>query len=302
VRSPIRVTFDSNTYSVVGRPQLSRLSRNVWPPSKQRLKSMRNRLCWWYLNWCIRRGRIIAGIPEGALKAEVLRNNDRLTALLAVGTPAAAALPEIAPTRQQIIAAAFATGFVVLRSPRISWGTLVAIPEGRRAPDTVHTQADRLNRESAFVRHFGNDPFEALKDYVERLSAAHELATPAKRAEIGWIAAGHNVTVDRLLWREALAAEASVPIVEPSVEAFQKRLRTLLADWVDFDVAAAHYAYGYDILCSDDRGTNLTSIFSPNHAATLRTNFGVTVLNVLGLTSLCLRTFWFPICKWDHPG
>lgn len=51
-----------------------------------RLKSIRDRLCWWYLNWCIRKGRIVAGIPEATLKAEVLPNAARVSALLAVGT------------------------------------------------------------------------------------------------------------------------------------------------------------------------------------------------------------------------
>ena len=65
VRIPIRVTFDTNTYNRVGRPQLNRLFRNLWPPNRDRIKSARDRLCWWYLNWCTRRGRIIAAIPEG---------------------------------------------------------------------------------------------------------------------------------------------------------------------------------------------------------------------------------------------
>ena len=272
MRTPVKTTFDTNTYSVVARPQVKRLVVNLWPLNRNRLKSIRDRLCWWYLNWCIRRGRIVAAIPEGVLKAEVVPIAERVSALLAVGTAAAANAPRIGQTRLEIIRAAFDTGFRVLRSPRIAWGALFPVPEERWAPDEIFTQAERLDRESVFIRHFNNYPLEAIKDYGEQLSKAHGLATSAKAAQYGWIAAQSKTSLDRILWREGLAAEEASPAVELSVPAFQTKLRALMADWVDFDVAAVHYAYGYNILCSQDRGRNLTSIFSATHAGALQSN------------------------------
>jgi hypothetical protein len=298
VRAPVRVTFDTNTYSVAARPQLGRIFSSIWPVSKDRLKSIRDRFCWWYLNWCIRRGRIIAGIPEATLKSEVLPNVERVSALLAVGTAAAATPPTIPETRRQIIEAAFDTGFAVLRSPRISWGALYPVPPEWWALDTVYSQSDRLDRESTFVRHFKNFPLEALKDYGEQLSNAHNLrASPAGIAAATG-AAMNKITIERYLWREGLDAEESRPVLEASVKAFQSKLRNLLADWVDLDVVGVHYGYGFDILCSQDRGPSPTSIFSPSNRTVLETMFNVQIMNVVQLTNMCLRRFGLPLTTW----
>ena len=298
MRAPIRVTFDTNTYSVVARPQLGRIFSSVWPVSKDRIKSIRDRLCWWYLNWCIRRGRIIAGIPEATLKAEVLPNVQRVSALLAVGTTAAATPPTIPETRRQIIQAAFDAGFTVLRSPRISWGALYPVPPERWASDAVYSQSDRLDRESKFVRHFKNFPLEALKDYGEQLSNVHNLGASPPGIAAATGAAMNKITVERYLWREGLDAEETRPLLEASVKVFQNKLRHLLAEWVDFDVVAVHSAYGFNILCSQDRGPSPTSIFSPANRTVLETIFNVQIMNVLQLTRMCLRRFWLPLNTW----
>src|ERR1700719_2736751 len=71
---PIRVTFDTNAYSPVTRPQLSRIITTGWPLTADRLLSKKRRVAWWYIKWCIRHGRIRAAIPEAAFAAEVLPN------------------------------------------------------------------------------------------------------------------------------------------------------------------------------------------------------------------------------------
>jgi len=300
MRKTLRVTFDTNTYSAVGRPQIDRILSKLRPLDRVRLKSMRDRACWWYLNWCVRRGRIIAAIPEASLKTEVLPNVQRVSALLAVGTPAAATPPSIPPTRLEIIQAAFDAGFMVLRSPRISWGALYPVPPERWAPDTLHSQSERQTRESAFVRHFNNYPLELIKDYGEQLSKAHGLAALPQNSRYAAAATLNNITLDRYLWRDGLAAEETLPVVPASVSAFQRKLRNLLADWVDFDVVAVHYACGFDILCSQDRGTNPNSIFGATHQATLRSTFHVQVMNIIQLTKMCLFRFGFPLTAWRH--
>jgi hypothetical protein len=75
-------------------------------------------------------------------------------------------------------------------------------------------------------------------------------------------------------------------------------VRGMLADWVDFDVAAVHYAYGYDILCSQDRGKNATSVFAAAYASTLTATFDVRVMNITSLTKVLLGRFWFPLRTW----
>jgi hypothetical protein len=67
---PIRVTFDTNAYSPVTRPQLSKIITTGWPLTAARLLSKKRRVAWWYIKWCIRHGRIRAAIPEAAFAAE----------------------------------------------------------------------------------------------------------------------------------------------------------------------------------------------------------------------------------------
>jgi hypothetical protein len=277
---------------------MGRFFSKLWPISRQRLKAMRDRLCWWYLNWCIARGRIVAGIPEGVLKAEIIPTTDRVTLLLGIGTSAASTPPDIAETRKLIIQAAFDSGFRVLHSPAIGWGATVKIPDGRWMADTVYDQATRQKRQSDFIQFFGNYPLEHLRDYGEKLAVGHKLALQPKYFRLAQAAAMNKITLERYLWRDGLAAEETTALVERTAKDFQAKTRGLLADWVDFDVVAAHYANGFDILCSQDRGKNQSSIFSSQYASALQDNFGVTVMNVSSLVKFCLRQFSFPLTTW----
>jgi hypothetical protein len=138
--------------------------------------------------------------------SEVLPNVQRVSALPAVGTAAAATPPYIPPTRLEIIQAAFDTG-LVLRSPRIGWGALYPVPSERWAPDTLHSQSERQSRESAFVRHFNNYPLELIKDYGEQLSKAHGLAASPQNARY--------LTAASLNMRRGQFAAAESRIVSP---------------------------------------------------------------------------------------
>ena len=88
-------------------------------------------------------------------------------------------------------------------------------------------------------------------------------------------------------------------MVAASVKDFQKTLRSLLADWVDFDAAAVHYAYGFDVLCSQDRGANANSIFGATHQTALQGTFDIRVMNIVQLTRACLFRFGVPLSTWS---
>jgi hypothetical protein len=186
-----------------------------------------------------------------------------------------------------------------LAQPRIGWGASVEIDRAQWAPDARFDIATRQERESQFVRRFNNYPLEVLRDYGERLSAAHALSSLPQNLHLAQAASLSGITLDRYLWREGLMAEEKAPRVEASVKVFQQKVRNMLADWVDFDVAAAHYAYGFDILCSQESGRSSTSIFSSARSQTLTTDFNIYVLNIVGLTKLCLRRYWFSLTRWD---
>jgi hypothetical protein len=82
--------------------------------------------------------------------------------------------------------------------------------------------------------HFSDFSYQSLKALGNQLLALHGAKT------------------SRDDWRTGLALEAASPKQFASQKAFQDALRHEMADWADFDMVAAHYAYGYDLLCSED--------------------------------------------------
>jgi hypothetical protein len=293
---PIRVSFDTNAYSPVTRPQLTKIITTGWPLTADRLLSKKRRIAWWYGSWCIRRGRIRAGIPEAAFAAEVLPNVDRIEFLLAIGTKKAASPPPIPEGRRRLIQEAFGLGFRVLHGGRIGYGQLVNVQAEQWAQDDdIKVRQDRF---STFIRHFAEFPLEALKDLGEKLSAAHGLAAlnPLKAQA----AVMNKVSLDRFLWREGIGAEKTKPLLHPSVGVFEDVIRDRISDWADFDMAAAHYAYGYDFLCTEDTGSpRSNSIFGATYASDLGGKFGVATISLTNLAALCWQRFWFPLRTWS---
>src|ERR1044072_4430334 len=94
---PLFVTFDTNNYSNIANPQPRKLLEKWWPLSRDRWRSKKLRVAWWYLARWIRKGRIVGGIPEALIATEALQNVRRVALLLAVGTQASR--PPVAPGR-----------------------------------------------------------------------------------------------------------------------------------------------------------------------------------------------------------
>jgi hypothetical protein len=240
---PILVTFDTNSYSAVARPQVARLFTKLRPLSWARWTE---RLVRVYVQWCIRRGRIVAAIPEAAFEAEVFRNIDRIDLILAIGTPRAAQLPKIPDVRRMIIDKAFEIGFRVMHGGRISYGEMIGVRLDQWAADQRFTATERHDRFSTFLRHFSQFPFEALKTFGERLAVAHGLPPlPPQDA-----------------WRQGLAAERVTLLRHSSEKAFYGVVRSLFADWADFDIVTTHFAYGYDLLCTGSAQKRAKTQFS----------------------------------------
>jgi hypothetical protein len=228
------------------------------------------------------------------LATEVLSNKDRVDLLLAVGTKKPR--PTVPAVRTGIVETALAMGFKALHMPRIGHPALFELKPEHWTRDEVHDVNERHKRKSDFIRHFNDYAFEAVRTFGEDLSAKHGLAAlnPSKACA----AAVHRVTVDRILWREGLAAENVMPLQHVSIDAFQKALRKLLSDWTDFDVVAAHFGYGYDYICTEDKGRLVSNpIFGPQHATRL---FDVKVVNALELAGLCWCRFQLPIRMWQR--
>ncbi|MQP68527.1 hypothetical protein GE253_24720 [Niveispirillum sp. SYP-B3756] len=296
MKTPISVTFDTNTYSTIANPQIGKLLEKWRPLSRDRLLSKKRRVAWWYIQRCIRKGRIRAGIPEAAFAAESLQNTDRVDLLLVVGKKAPR--PNIPPIRLDIIRLALATGFRVMHGPRIGYGALPDFDQGDWAVDELYAIGERQDRMSAFIRHFNEYPLRALQNFGTQLSQAHGLAALNQR--YAQAAALNNITLDRYLWRNGIGAEAVVPRIHATRDAFLKALRKLMADWADFDIAATHYAYGYDLLCTEDQGKLVSnSIFGGQHATDVQGVFNVQPVTVMDLAAICWKRFGFPVRRWQ---
>jgi hypothetical protein len=59
-----------------------------------------------------------------------------------------------------------------------------------------------------------------------------------------------------------------------------EQLAAAIAEWVDGDSLAAHYAFGADVFCTSDRarGAGSKSIFYPDNLAKLKEQFPIVVL------------------------
>lgn len=289
----IFVTFDTNTYSNIAHPQPRRLLEKWRPLTRDRLKSKKQRIAWWYLSRCIRTGRIVAGIPEALLATEALQKVSRVQLILAVGTKAPR--PPVPQGRIDLIEKALKLGFRVMGMPRIAHPPLYPVKPEEKAVYARHTMADQITRSHGFGRHFGDYAFDAVCDFGERLAQAHGLSSAAASFAAPLI----GITTHRYLWRQGLAAEESAPKLHATKKDFATALRHRLADWTDFDVAAAHYGYGYDYLCTEDLGSQSSnSIFGPQHNTA---TFGIRTVNASALAKIAVRRFWFPVQKWSSP-
>src|SRR5258708_12168621 len=297
--SPIRITFDTNAYSPITQPQLTRLITTGWRLTSDRRKSKLRRISSWYFNWCIRRGRILAAIPEAAFAAEVLQNIERIDLILAIGTSKAANPPPIPEGRRALIQKALGMGFRVQHGARIAYGELVGVQRGQWASDDLFPAEERQKRSTNFLSHFLDYPKDSLRDLGEKLSAIHGLA--AKNPHLAQDAAMLKVSLDRFLWREGFAAEKQSQRMHASSDSFKNVVRDRLSDWADFDMAATHYAYGYDLLCTDDKGNpRSNSIFGSTYATDVTGRFGVRTISVIDLAALCWRRFRFPLRTWEY--
>jgi hypothetical protein len=172
-------------------------------------------------------------------------------------------------------------GFRCLHAPRIAYGEIIKVERDQWASDDLHDAGTRQQRQSDFLRHFQDFSYQALKSFGIQLLTLHSL-TPLPSN-----------------WRNGLVAEEQTPRMFASKEFFLADVRNKLADWADFDMAAAHYAYGYDLLCTEDKGKpRSNSIFSPTYAPDMKNRFHVEVVDLMELAKRCWRQFGLPIRKW----
>jgi hypothetical protein len=299
-RQPLYITFDTNAYSGIAQPNVTRLLEKLWPITKDRYRSKLQRLCWWYLNICIQKRRIIAAISEASLKAEALRNCDRTELLISIGTTKASSRPAIPQARQKVIRAALKLGFRILHSHRIGYSAVYSVDPTDWASDVHHSSQQRQHRESMLNSDLGDTGYRRLCDFGEQLAVTHNLHKRPQNAYKAYFAQLHGITLARFLWRDGLAAESAAPRLYKTIDEFEKQLRNYMAEWADLDVVTSHYGYAYDILCTEDQGKLPGTVFSTATRQSLETTFALRFMTVRQLSFHCLVRFAIPIISWPQ--
>jgi hypothetical protein len=115
------------------------------------------------------------------------------------------------------------------------------------------------------------ESYDAYWDYAERLSNCSKFIT---NMGCGY----HDYKIIKQTWQPGSA----------------EKLAAAIAEWVDGDAVAAHYAFGADGFCTNDRARKAgsKSIFYPDNLAKLKSQFAIVVLtrddllkSLLGLSS-----------------
>ncbi len=272
------VTFDTNVYSKLVPSNMARIFRVSSITNKDRRKSAYHSLLGWYLGICIQKRRIVPAIAEASLQAEVIPHVQRVASMLGAGKYAVS--PEIEKRRLETLGRIFRIGFKVLRTPRIAYGAMCSIPNDSWALDVLHSQAQRQLRYERFVQHFKDYALQALINLGKELVGIHGLKEP-------WDS-----------WLHGIASEEAQPKKYRSIPEFQGKLRQLLSEWADFDIVATHYAYGYEILCTEDRGRSESSIFSKQKADDLLASFNIRIRSLSHVAKLCWSVHKYPLNTW----
>ncbi|OGL45206.1 MAG: hypothetical protein A2161_21325 [Candidatus Schekmanbacteria bacterium RBG_13_48_7] len=165
--------------------------------------------------------------------------------------------PEITDYLHQQIPKAIKLGFRFITFPRVGAPRL-NIEESYFASDKIYPLQDRLDRTCECAR------------FVESLGAG------------------------KFKLHNRLDGSASIGIIRQTAEDVsltEKQYAKHVGEWVDGDALSAHYGYGLDYFCTNDkaRGAGTTSVFSPNNLQKLRIKFGIEVVSPQELLNLLER-------------
>jgi len=59
-----------------------------------------------------------------------------------------------------------------------------------------------------------------------------------------------------------------------------KRVQRAIAEWADGDSIAAHFGYGIDLFCTEDRGRRGRSVLDDDNKAWLQRDYGINCLSL----------------------
>jgi len=249
----MNITFDTNTFGPICSP--GDYPDNPDLPNFAKIKEL------------IILRKINPYISEGSLSLEALSHNDRIDKFIREWATKAKGieLPEPSPIRVAIVEKALKLGMKVLHVPRIALGSFIEVPEEKWAQDLNYTRAERQDRYFQFARDFPGIGPSQLKDLGASLVTLHKIDTTHVINFPGWPAP------EELIWAKGIIAEYDNPQQFASNKKFTNHIRDIIAEWNDLDILASHYAYGFNLFCTNDqsKSTGTMGVFHSNNQQSL---------------------------------
>lgn len=164
--------------------------------------------------------------------------------------------PPLHPTHAKMIENIEAIGMRALRSP---------------------TRIGGVRANSSQVTFF--EPHASVHDLAKCMDRVNALATEINRRGVGQSAAvalglkflSPEEIAKPTLWYEGLKHAAV------------KDVRRVIAEWADADSVAAHYGYGIDLFCTDDRGLGGSSVLDDTNRSWLQRDYGIKFMSIAEL-------------------
>lgn len=239
----VSVTFDSNVWESV----VDEKKRSVSP-------------CFLEIHDLILRNAIVPYFFEGILTLETIQKQDRKKHIaefrptistqvgdeeprVSEGTPP----PELSEYLKETIPKAINIGFKFIRAPRVGGHGLDPSAE-YVAKDILFPLSERLER-----------TFDALR-FIESLGAG-------------------KAKLDNDILKNP--GNGLVEKTANDTNLTDKQFAKNIAEWVDGDAIAAHYGYGIDYFCTNDKasGAGASSIFSSNNLKAVREKYGIKIVS-----------------------
>jgi len=123
------------------------------------------------------------------------------------------------------------------------------------------------------------EPHASVNELIECMDRVNALATEINRRGVGQSAAvalglkflSPEEIAKPTFWYEGLR------------HATVKSVRQAIAEWADADSVAAHYGYGVDLFCTEDRGLGGSSVLDDTNRSWLQRDYGIKFVSIAEL-------------------
>lgn len=212
------------------------------------------------IRYYIRSGSISTYISEASLALEALSKDQRIHEFFRqwANHPTKINLPVPPDVDIDRTNKILSIGIKILHSPRLILGSFHTMRPEHWAEDKQFSKSERLRRQSNFIRGLPADGLKRLRDFGKHLAAQYKL--------------------NQNSWLKGI-----VTAFDRQEKKHLDEIDQLIREWCDEDIIASHYAYGFDLLCTNDNPTSNNRIFSQHSRNVLKDRFNVEIVSTKDL-------------------